>query len=564
MIPYLKPYLPRLIVSLLLSVVSVILSLYIPILIGNAVDLIGTEEASRIPYICTKIAFSAVGMAAAEWLKGMINNSVSFNVLKNVRDRAFAKIQKLPFSFLDKHPTGDVVNRIIADADGLADGIIMGLSQFFTGAATIAGAFIFMMRVNYKVGLVVAALTPISLFTAKFITSRTYSLFKKTAAARGELTAFTDEMIANQHIVKAFGYEERQNERFFRLNDELRDCSMRSVFYSSLVNPTTRFVNNIIYAAVVLFGAILCTNAAVTVGALSALLAYVNQYTKPFNEISGVWAELENSIAGASRLFALIDEQEEISDNELPVKSDFTGEIDFNNVEFSYDKEKKLIQNFDLHVKPGQKIALVGQTGCGKTTMINLLMRFYDSDSGEIIVDGDRIDKFKRHSLRHGFGMVLQDTWLKSGTILENIIMGKLDATMDEVIDAAKKAHSYSFIRRLPKGFDTYITEDGGTLSQGQKQLLCITRVMLAVPPMLILDEATSSIDIMTEVRIGKAFDRLTKGRTSIVVAHRLSTIQSADIIIVMDKGKIIETGNHEELLAMNGYYSRLYESGKI
>ncbi len=562
---HLGRYKSRLIISLVLSAVSVVLTLYIPVATGDAIDLVGTAELSALPPVLIRIGVCAAAASLLQWITGLVNNTVSFRVLCDVRRKAFSRIQILPFSYLDKNPTGDIVNRLTADADQFADGVLMGLTQFFTGAATIAGALIFMLSVNVKAALLVVALTPISLFTANFITSHSYTLFKENAKARGEQTAFADEMISNQRIVRAFVNEDEQQRKFDELNEKLRKTSMDSVFYSSLVNPTTRFVNNLVYAAVALLGALFCvgfSGEVFTVGALTALLSYVNQYTKPFNEISGVAAELENSIAGAGRLFRLMEEEPQKADSEdAVVLSDPAGHITFEDVSFSYDPEKELIKDLNLDIKPGSKVAIVGPTGCGKTTLINLLMRFYDVDSGRITVDGSDSRNITRESLRSNIGMVLQDTWLRSGTVRDNILLGREGISEEEMIEAAKAAHSYSFIRRLPQGFDTPMTEDGGSLSAGQKQLLCITRVMLSRPPMLILDEATSSIDTMTEIRIGKAFDKLSRGKTSFIVAHRLSTIISADLILVMKGGRIIEQGDHKTLLEKGGFYSELYNA---
>ncbi|MCR5807528.1 MAG: ABC transporter ATP-binding protein/permease [Oscillospiraceae bacterium] len=553
--------------TIVLSAVSVALSLYIPIVTGHAIDLITSQtDTQELFSLLFRIAVVAGIAALLQWATGLINNAITYRVLRDIRNEAFEKIQSLPLSYLDVHSTGDVMNRVIADAELFADGLLMGITQLFTGVATIVGSLIFMVRVNAGIALAVVVLTPISLFIARFIAKHTHEMFVKQAEVRGRQTGFVDEMLTNQKVVRAFTREKRQLEDFDRINNELEHCSLRAVFYSSLVNPTTRFVNNLVYAVVALCGALICIGSGVggafTVGSLISLLAYVNQYTKPFNEISGVVTELENAVAGAGRLFALLAETGQIPDNDdAYLLDDAQGDISINNVDFSYDPQRELIKKLVLVVKKGMKIAIVGPTGCGKTTLINLLMRFYDVDKGSISVDGHDIRDITRHSLRRSYGMVLQDTWLRSGTIKENIAIGKPDATDEEIIAAAKSSHAHGFIKRLPDGYDTYITEDGSGLSQGQKQLLCITRVMLALPPMIILDEATSSLDTRTEIQINRAFHKLTEGRTSFIVAHRLSTILEADLILVMKNGQIVEQGKHTELLEKGGFYSELYNS---
>ena len=559
-----KKYLPLLSLSLILALISVALTLYLPIVFGNAIDLItsaGNVDFNAIlPLLVT--AAIVIGLtAAAQWVMNYCNNKIAYNVIKDLRNEAFEKLQKLPFSYLDTHSSGDIVSRIISDADQFADGLLLGFTQFFTGIMTIIGTILFMLSINVKITLVVVLITPLSLFVAKLIASKTYSMFKAQSSVRGEQTAFIDEMINNQKLVVAFNHTDENMEKFNEINDRLEKCSLRAVFFSSTTNPSTRFINNLVYAAVALVGALSVIGGSLTVGNLSALLSYANQYTKPFNEISGVITELQNSIACAARLFELIEAEPESSDKGYDKLTSVKGEVSAKNVSFSYVPEKKLIENFNIDVKPGQRVAIVGPTGCGKTTIINLLMRFYDVNGGKITVDGKDIREVTRHSLRSSYGMVLQETWLRAGTIRDNIILGKPDATDEEIIAAARAAHSHSFIKRLPDGYDTVIGEDGGSLSQGQKQLLCITRIMLAPPPMLILDEATSSIDTRTEIRIQKAFAKLMEGRTSFIVAHRLSTIKEADVILVMKDGNVIEKGSHEELLAAGGFYTSLYNS---
>lgn len=562
---YIKRYIPLLIVALTLSVVTVALTLYFPILTGRAIDLIvgkGQVDFPTIMEVIVKALIVVLGAAIAQWFTNICNNKMTYNVIRDIRADAFYNIEKIPLSYIDSHSHGDIVSRIISDVDTFADGLLLGLTQLFTGVATIVGTLIFMLTINVKIALVVVVLTPLSLVVASFIAKRTYSMFKLQSKTRGEQTALIDEMIGNQRVLVAFNHEDEAMEKFDEINDRLQKYSLRATFFSSLTNPSTRFVNSIVYASVGVFGAISAILGGITVGQLTCFLAYANQYTKPFNEISGVITELQNAIACASRIFELIEVEREVPDSEdAYVLEEADGTVDIEDVYFSYEPDQKLIENFNLHVKPGQRVAIVGPTGCGKTTLINLLMRFYDVNSGQIKVSGHDIKNMTRESLRKNYGMVLQETWLKNGTIRENICMGKPEATDEEIIAAAKSTHAHSFIKRLPKGYDTVITEDGGNLSQGQKQLLCITRVMLCLPPMLILDEATSSIDTRTEVRIQNAFLKMMKGRTSFIVAHRLSTIRDADIILVMKNGKIIEQGKHEELLKKNGFYATLYNA---
>ena len=556
-------YKPLLIVTILLSLLYVAASLYIPVLAGKVIDVIADENGIDFKVILQDlvlIGISAAVAALSQWLMSIVNNAITYRTVHDLREKSFKKLMKLPISFIDSNPQGEIVSRIIADTDTFADGLLMGFTQLFTGVATIAGTIVFMLTMSYLITLAVVILTPISLFAAKFIATRTYSMFKKQSECRAEQTAYIDEMIQNQKTVKAFGYEKRSEVKFDSINEKLKGASLKATFYSSLTNPVTRFVNSIVYMAVVLLGAVFVIRDSLSVGMLVSFLSYANQYTKPFNEISGVVTELQNALACAQRVFDLLSEPEMTKDGEkLPEKKH--GEVVFNDVSFSYTQDKKLIENFNLKVIPGQKIAIVGPTGCGKTTLINLLMRFYDVDSGSIVVDGVNINDMPREALRGSFGMVLQETWLKSGTVKENLKMGKPDATDEEMIEKAKLTRAHSFIKRLPEGYDTLIGESGGSLSEGQKQLLCITRVMLMDPPMLILDEATSSIDTRTEMKIQQAFDILMKGKTAFVVAHRLSTIQNADKILVMNDGKIIETGTHDELLSKNGFYSKLFNS---
>lgn len=562
---YIKRYIPLLITALALSIVTVALTLYFPILTGRAIDLIigkGQVDFDGIMQIVIKAVIAVAFAAIAQWLTNVCNNKMTYNVIRDIRTDAFENIEKIPLSYIDSHSHGDIVSRIISDVDTFADGLLLGLTQLFTGAATIVGTLIFMLTINVKIAVVVVVLTPLSLVAASFIAKRTYSMFQLQSRTRGEQTALIDEMIGNQKVLVAFNHEKKAIEQFDEINDRLSQYSLRATFFSSLTNPTTRFVNAIVYASVGVFGAISAILGGITVGQLTCFLSYANQYTKPFNEISGVITELQNAIACASRIFELIEVEREIPDAEDAYELDEAdGKVDIEDVYFSYEPDQKLIEDFNLHVEQGQRVAIVGPTGCGKTTLINLLMRFYDVNSGKIKVSGHDIKEMTRHSLRKNYGMVLQETWLKNGTIRDNICMGRPEATDEEIIEAAKATHAHSFIKRLPKGYDTVITEDGGNLSQGQKQLLCITRVMLCLPPMLILDEATSSIDTRTEIKIQKAFLKMMQGRTSFIVAHRLSTIRDADVILVMKDGKIIEQGRHGELLKENGFYANLYNS---
>lgn len=564
---YMKHYIPLLVLSMILATVSVALTLYFPILTGRAIDLIlakGRVDFDGIIALAKQGVIVIAITAAAQWIMNMCNNRMTYNIVRDIRKDAFDKMEKLPFSYIDSHSHGDMVSRIIADVDTFADGLLMGFTQLFTGLATIIGTLLFMISINIKITFVVVILTPISLFVASFIAKKTYSMFQLQSKTRGEQTALIEEMIGNQKVVQAFNHEDEALEEFDEINNRLQKYSLRATFFSSLVNPSTRFVNSLVYAAVGITGAlaVILKGGAFTVGNLSCFLSYANQYTKPFNEISGVVTEFQNALACAARIFELIEEPAEVADDaDAYVLKEADGTVDIEDVYFSYVPDQHLIEDFNLHVKPGQRIAIVGPTGCGKTTLINLLMRFYDTNSGRIKVSGHDIMHMTRQSLRTNYGMVLQETWLKKGTIRDNICMGKPDATDEEMIAAAKASHAHSFIKRLPHGYDTLISEDGGNLSQGQKQLLCITRVMLCLPPMLILDEATSSIDTRTEIRIQKAFLTMMQGRTSFIVAHRLSTIREADVILVMKDGKIIEQGNHETLLAKNGFYANLYNS---
>ena len=560
-----KHYLPLLILSLVLAAITVILTLYFPILTGQAIDLIigkGSVDFAGIFEIAKKALLVVILTAIAQWFMNICNNRMTYHIVRDIRKDAFDKIEKLPLSYVDSHSHGDLVSRVIADVDAFAEGLLMGFTQLFSGVATIIGTLLFMLSIDVKITLVVVLITPLSLFVASFIAKKTFSMFHLQSQTRGEQTALIEEIIGNQKVVQAFTHEDEALEQFEEINERLRKYSLRAIFFSSLTNPSTRFVNSIVYAAVGIVGAFTAIAGGISVGQLSSFLSYANQYTKPFNEISGVITELQNALACAGRIFELIEEEAEIPDAKDAVElGEAQGRIQAENVAFSYVPEQKLIENFNLQVSPGQRVAIVGPTGCGKTTLINLLMRFYDVNSGAIMVEGEDIRNITRESLRKNYGMVLQETWLKSGTIRENIVMGKPDATDDEVIAAAKATHAHSFIKRLPNGYDTVIGEDGGSLSQGQKQLLCITRVMLCLPPMLILDEATSSIDTRTEMRIQKAFAAMMKGRTSFIVAHRLSTIREADVILVMNEGKIVEQGNHKELLELNGFYANLYNS---
>ena len=559
---YIRRYRFFLIVSLVLALITVVLTLYVPILTGQAVDLIvgkGQVDFAGVYHICVKIGIAILLTMAAQWVMNVANNKITYSVVRDIRTDAFEKIQILPLSYIDSHSYGGIVSRVIADADQFADGLLMGFTQLFTGVITILGTLGFMLSVSVPIALVVVVLTPVSLFVAAFIAKRTYQMFRMQSETRGEQTALIEEMIGNQKVVQAFGQENEVGDRFDEINDRLSKYSLQGTFFSSITNPSTRFVNALVYAAV---GAFFAIQGGISVGQLSCFLSYANQYTKPFNEISGVVTELQNAIACAGRVLELIEETPEIPDSEDAIKlGKADGKVEIEDVYFSYEPNQKLIEHFNLQVKPGQRVAIVGPTGCGKTTLINLLMRFYDVNSGAIKVSGKDIRKVTRESLRANYGMVLQETWLKQGTIRENIVMGRENATDDEVLAAAKASHAHSFIKRLPNGYDTVIGEDGGSLSAGQKQLLCITRVMLCLPPMLILDEATSSIDTRTEMRIQKAFATMMQGRTSFLVAHRLSTIQEADVILVMRDGKIVEQGNHEELLAANGFYKNLFDA---
>ena len=562
---YIRRYRFFLIVSLVLALITVVLTLYVPILTGQAVDLIvgkGQVDFAGVYHICVKIGIAILLTMAAQWVMNVANNKITYSVVRDIRTDAFEKIQILPLSYIDSHSYGGIVSRVIADADQFADGLLMGFTQLFTGVITILGTLGFMLSVSAPIALVVVVLTPVSLFVAAFIAKRTYQMFRMQSETRGEQTALIEEMIGNQKVVQAFGQENEVGDRFDEINDRLSKYSLQGTFFSSITNPSTRFVNALVYAAVGVFGAFFAIQGGISVGQLSCFLSYANQYTKPFNEISGVVTELQNAIACAGRVLELIEETPEIPDSEDAIKlGKADGKVEIEDVYFSYEPNQKLIEHFNLQVKPGQRVAIVGPTGCGKTTLINLLMRFYDVNSGAIKVSGKDIRKVTRESLRANYGMVLQETWLKQGTIRENIVMGRENATDDEVLAAAKASHAHSFIKRLPNGYDTVIGEDGGSLSAGQKQLLCITRVLLCLPPMLILDEATSSIDTRTEMRIQKAFATMMQGRTSFLVAHRLSTIQEADVILVMRDGKIVEQGNHEELLAANGFYKNLFDA---
>ena len=554
-----------LVTSLILAAVYVAMSLYIPILVGDAIDCIvdaGRVDFSQMWIYLRGVILCAAVAGVAQWLMSEINNRMTYNVTRDIRNEAFRHIQVLPLSYLDKHAQGDVVSRVIADVDTFADGLLMGFTQLFTGVMTILGTLFFMLRIHWGIALVVVCITPLSLLVANFIATRTYSMFKLQSVTRGEQTGLIDETIGNIKVVQAFGHEAQSMAQFDEINDRLQKASLRAIFFSSLVNPCTRFVNSVVYAGVGLTGALIAISGGISVGNLTCFLNYANQYTKPFNEISGVVTELQNALACAGRVFELIEAPARTPEPENPeYPEEIRGAVEIRGLSFSYVPEKPLIGDFNLSVKPGQRVAIVGPTGCGKTTFINLLMRFYDPDGGEICLDGVNTQKMDRGQLRRTVGMVLQDTWLKAGTIRENIAMGKPDATEEEIISAAKQAHAHSFIRRLPNGYDTMISEAGGNLSQGQKQLLCIARVMLCLPPMLFLDEATSSIETRTEIRIQKAFDTMMKGRTSFIVAHRLSTIQEADVILVMRDGHIVEQGKHEELLAKRGFYASLYQS---
>ena len=564
-VAYIRKYRIAVVLSLFLAAITVALSLYIPILTGDAVDLIvdkGLVHMEGIFTIIKKIALAMLITALAQWIMNTCNNYITCHVVRDIREEAFHKLESMPLQYFDTKSHGDIVSRVIADVDTFADGLLMGFTQLFTGVLTIFGTLLFMFATNVSITLVVVCITPVSFLVARFIAGKTHTMFRKQSEARGEQTALIDEMIGNQKVVKTFSREEAVKETFSEINGRLEKSSLKAIFYSSITNPATRFVNSLVYASVGIFGAFLALRGGISVGRLSCFLSYANQYTKPFNEISGVITELQNAIICASRIFALIYAEPQIPDAEgARVLTEAKGEITLKEVYFQYTPEKKLIQNLNLTVEPGQRVAIVGPTGCGKTTVINLLMRFYDVDAGEITVDGSDIRNITRGSLRTSYGMVLQETWLRAGTILDNIRMGRQSASREEVIAAARDAHAHSFIKRLPDGYDTVITEDGGSLSQGQKQLLCIARVMLCLPPMLILDEATSSIDTRTEMQIQNAFARMMEGRTSFIVAHRLSTIQEADVILVMKEGNIIEQGSHESLLARNGFYADLYYS---
>ncbi len=562
---YVGRYKVHLAFSIILAALSVAVSLYIPVLAGGAIDKIAgagrVDFASLMPYLY-KIAILALVAAAAQWIMNTLNNRITFRVVRDIRNAAMEKIQILPLGYIDSKPAGETVSRIISDADQFAEGLLMGFTQLFTGVVTIAGTLGFMLAINWKITLVVVILTPLSLFVARFIAKRTHSMFRMQAQTRGEQTAYTEENIGNKKIVTAFSREEKSLEEFDGINERYAKYSLKAIFFSSLTNPCTRFVNSMVYAAVGLAGAFAVVNNTITVGELSCFLSYANQYTKPFNEISGVIAELQNALACAERLFELVEQQPQTPDApDAAVLEDVEGNVTLENVAFSYSKDRELIKNLNLSVESGNRVAIVGPTGCGKTTVINLLMRFYDVDEGRISVDGVDINGATRESLRKSYGMVLQDTWLKEGTVRENIAMGKPDATDEEIIAAAKASHAHSFIKRLPNGYDTLISDENSGLSQGQKQLLCITRVMLCLPPMLILDEATSSIDTRTEINIQKAFGKMMQGRTSFIVAHRLSTIKNADVILVMRDGNIVEQGSHTELMEKGGFYSELYNS---
>lgn len=562
---YVKKYWVFVVLSLVFAAVSVAFSLYIPILTGRAIDQIvgkGNVDFDAVTKIIKQIIVVIGITALAQWVMNACNNRITYRVVQDIRAEAIRKIEILPLKYVDTKSSGEIVSRVIADVDQFADGLLMGFTQLFTGLITIFGTLGFMVSVNIKITFVVVLITPVSLLVASFIAKSTYSMFKLQSETRGEQTAFIDEMVGNQKVVQAFSHEDECLEKFGEINDRLQKCSLRAIFYSSLVNPSTRFINSLVYTGVGITGAFSVIRGGLTVGQLSCFLSYANQYTKPFNEISGVVTELQNALACAGRIFELIEEEPEIQEEEdAIVLTDVDGNVKLEHVDFSYVPERQLIKDLNLEVKPGERVAIVGPTGCGKTTVINLLMRFYDVDKGAIKVDDQDIKTVTRKSLRASYGMVLQETWLKAGTIRENIVMGKPDATDEEVLEAAKASHAHSFIKRLPNGYDTIISEDGGNLSQGQKQLLCITRVMLCLPPMLILDEATSSIDTRTEIKIQEAFARMMKGRTSFIVAHRLSTIREADIILVMKDGNIIEQGNHESLLKKNGFYANLYNS---
>ncbi len=562
---YAAKYRFLIVVSMVLAVVTALLSLYVPILAGRAIDHLigkGNVDFAGVIKILTNMVICVVVISICQWFMNKANNKITFSVVRDVRTEAFDKLQKLPFEYIDSKQTGDIVSRIISDVDLFSDGLLMGFTQLFTGVVTIAGTLVFMFYLNFKIALVVVVLTPLSLIVAKFIADKSFSLFKTQSQARSDQTSFVDEMIGNLSVVKAFAHEDENMDSFDEINERLEKASIKATFISSLTNPGTRFINNLVYAAVALFGAFSCISGGMTVGGLTIFLSYANQYTKPFNEISGVITELQNALACAERVFSLIEEKPETADKENAYKlTDVNGDVVMKDVSFSYDKNKKLIENLDLNVKKGQRVAIVGPTGSGKTTLINLLMRFYDVDKGAITIDGYDIRDIRRSDIRNNFGMVLQETWLRNGTIKDNITLGREGFSDEDIIAAAKASHAHSFIKRLPNGYDTVISENGGNLSQGQKQLLCITRVMLSIPPMLILDEATSSIDTSTEIRIQKAFNKMMKGRTSFIVAHRLSTIREADVILVMKDGHILEQGDHQTLLDQKGFYYDLYNS---
>ena len=562
---YIGKYKYFLILSMFFAAVTVGLTLYAPILVGKAIDCIigkGNVDFVNMKSILIKVAVIVVSTALIQWLMNVCNNKITYNVSRDLRKKAFEKIEILPFSYIDTHSKGDIVSRVITDVDQLSDGLLMGFTQFFTGVITIIGTLAFMLSVNVFITIVVVVVTPLSFYIARFIAKKTFNMFSLQSKTRGEQTSFIDEMISNQKVAEAYSMNEENKARFDKINDDLAKYSLKATFFSSITNPATRFVNSIVYAAVALFGAIMAVKGNITVGILSCFLSYANQYTKPFNEISSVVTELQNAIACAARVFELIEEVPELSDKaDATELENVKGSVEINNLYFSYNPDRELLKNVNINVEPGKTVAIVGPTGCGKTTLINLLMRFYDPNNGAILVDEVNTQDVTRQSLRQNFGMVLQDTWLKSGTIADNIRLGKTDATDDEIIEAAKKAHAHSFIKRLPNGYKTKIGEDGGSLSQGQKQLLCITRLMLCPPPMLILDEATSSIDTRTEIKIQKAFNTLMKNRTTFIVAHRLSTIQNADLILVMNDGNIIEQGTHASLYAQKGFYYNLYNS---
>ena len=562
-----KPYRHLLILSLIFAVISVILTLYAPVLSGRGIDLIlgeGAVDFERLAPVLVRFAIVVAATALAQWLMNLCNNKITYHVVKDIRTRAFRHLEELPLRYIDSNQYGEIISRVVTDVDQFSDGLLLGFSQLFTGVITILGTLGFMLSINVSITLFVVVMTPMSLFVASFIARRTFSMFQAQSEARADMTGLVDEMVGNQRIVKAFSYEKRAEERFTDINERLRTSSLKAIFFSSLTNPSTRFVNNLVSTGVAIIGAVMAIRGRISVGQLSCFVSYANQYTKPFNEISGVATEFQNAVVCAGRVFELIDEEPQIPDaaDALELKPEMMdGSVDLKHVSFSYKKEVPLIRDLNLAVKPGQRIAIVGPTGCGKTTMINLLMRFYDVDEGEIAVSGYPVKKLTRDSLRRNYGMVLQETWLKTGTIAENIAYGKPDASREEIIQAAKEAHAHGFISRMPEGYDTRISESGGNLSQGQKQFLCIARAMLCLPQMLILDEATSSIDTRTEIRVQKAFARMMQGRTSFIVAHRLSTIREADVILVMKDGHIVEQGNHEELLKKGGFYAELYHS---